>query len=158
MSEKRSVRIRPIIAIVCDDVRIEKNGKPFLIGIYTGGITLTGSAIPENYSEVSNLQVHLWIPFEAEEAGSSDFEVKLIMPNKKDELRYQGKMVIESPPKIGEIIPLTLGPIPLKLWESGNLVILFKHAEDDKYQTIRTIPVDLNITDSTSSEDIGQSS
>lgn len=140
MSEEKRVKIRPIIAIVCDEVRMENNGKPFLVGIYLGGINVSGPKVEET-DEVYNLPIHLWIPFEATEPGIANFEVKLIMPNPKHQMRAIGKVVVEKIVQATEIVPLTLGPFPLKLWENGNLEILFKHDDEEEFQTLRTIPV-----------------
>ena len=33
-------RVRLVAAVVCDEVRLEANGKTFLIGVYSGGISV----------------------------------------------------------------------------------------------------------------------
>jgi len=144
MSDKKSIKIRPIIAIVCDDIRTENNGKPILIGIYTGGITLSGPVI-NNSDGVSNLSIFLWILCEVKEAGVASFEIKIIHPNPKHQFCMKAKIDIDSIPHPTELMPLALGPIPLNLWENGNLQILFKHEDEDEYQTLRNIPITLQI-------------
>lgn len=151
----KNVKIRPIIAIACDEVRKEDNGKPFLVGLYTGGMTL-GGVVPPDADDVCNLSIYLWIPFEITEIGVASFEVKLVMPNPKNQLRIRGKLSIDNIPQPTEITPLVLGPFPLKLWQSGNLEILFKHEDEAEYQTIRTIPITFNPIETSSSNGIEQ--
>lgn len=140
------IRIRPVITIVCDDVRMENNSKPFVIGIYLGGINISGIK-PANPDDISNLSIFLWIPCEVTELGTAAFEIKIISPNPKHQLHFKGKVDIDTIPQPTELVPLIFGPIPLKLWQDGDLKILFKHEDETDYQTLRVIPVKFNTID-----------
>lgn len=132
--------IRPITAIVCDEIRMENNGKPFLIGIYTGSINLQVDEIPEDKDEIHNFQMSLWIPTEITQIGAAEVEVQIKTPNAKPIL-IKAKIVTEKLLMKGEMVPISMGPIPLKLWQDGEIEIQFKQPNEDNWSTIRTLPV-----------------
>jgi hypothetical protein len=142
MPKGKGIKIRPIIAIVCDEVRQEHNGKPFLIGIYANNIILKGVLPPENErNAISNLTVHLWIPFESDEIGEVFFRIRLIGPSPKQKMGIKMRAVVPEIAPRTKITPLAIGPFPLPLWESGDLKVQFRHEDEEDWQTLRIIPV-----------------
>jgi hypothetical protein len=140
----RLIKIKPITALVCDDVRHENNGKPILIGLYTGDMTITAPMpTQEEIETCCNINVYLWIPFEVEETGEAKIEIKLTGPNQKEMGLKMGIHVRELSSK-NNPSPLTVGPFPLKLWQNGNLKIEMKNSSDKEWETIRIIPVKFN--------------
>lgn len=138
------VSVKPVTAIVCDQIRMEDNGKPFLVGIYTGSINLQVAEIPKDKDEVHNFDMSLWVPVEVTEVGVAEIEVQIKTPNAKPVL-IKAKMAIEKLIAKGEMVPLSIGPIPLKLWHDGEIEIQFKHTDDAEWTTIRTLPVFINV-------------
>ena len=68
------MQINPLLCVICDDVRIENNGKQIIIGIYTGKIIIPVKEFP---SEGFPFFISLWIPFYISEAGSAIIEIKI---------------------------------------------------------------------------------
>jgi hypothetical protein len=134
------IKIKPIIALACDDARMENNGKPFLIGIYQNDAHFRG-IVPPNADEIFNWSIHLWIPFQAEEIGTANFEIQIIGPNPKNVVVGKGRVILGNKPRETEITPLVLGPFHLKVWQNGEVKILFKNEDDKEFQTLRIIPV-----------------
>ncbi len=158
MLKESTIKIKPIITVVCDEVRMENNGKPFIVGIYLGGIIVNGT-LPsdiEDIDNITNMDVYLWMPFEASGPGIASFEIKIMMPNPKHQLRAKAKVIIDKLPQPTEITPLVLGPFPLKLWQNGELQILFKHEDESDYQTLRTIPVTFKSNEASAINEIEQ--
>ena len=60
-------RVRLVAAVVCDEVRLEANGKTFLIGVYSGGISVPD--LP------ATIKVSAWLLAEAPEVGEIPFEI-----------------------------------------------------------------------------------
>lgn len=146
------IKIKPIMAIVCDEARQENNGKPFLIGIYTGGINIETTNVPATLPDGTNvgvaLNVCLWIPFEAKEKGNALINIRLIGPGENNNVGVKMKLEISNLPQSTEITPLVIGPLPIKITESGDIKILFKNDDDDDWDILRIMPVTYKKTES----------
>lgn len=62
------LRIAPQPAVVCEQVRVEDNGKHLLIGVYPSNILVQ--------SFPSQIVVALWVPFKADNPGETDVEIR----------------------------------------------------------------------------------
>ena len=72
------MRIGPLTlrnAILCDDVRIEKNNKHILIGVYSGDIVV--KELP------AKLRLSFYLEFGASEIGDIPLEIRITGPGKR---------------------------------------------------------------------------
>ncbi len=145
MPEKKQIRIKPTLALLCDHVRQEANGKPFIIGIYTSGITIQkpdNTRMPAAAKPV--LSLALWVAFEATEAGQASIEFLLVGPDPKRRIKINAQIEFEKAPPSHEISALAFDGLIIPIERSGELEILFKHKGDSDWHTLRTVPVTLN--------------
>jgi hypothetical protein len=144
MPENKQIKIKPIMAVLCDDVRQEASGKQTVIGMYVGGITVE---IPESERDgvrPHGIVVNLWMPFQIPEAGLATIEVKVIGPDPSIELSFSAEMLFEEAPPDHEQSSVTFQKLPIKVDKEGDLKILFKNAGDSEWQTLKNIPVKIN--------------
>ncbi len=144
MANKKLVKIKPIMAVICDDVRQEVNGKPFIIGIYSGNIKLLDNISPTISAESpAMLPLTLWIPFKVSKAGSASVEVKIISPNPKYVAGVKMKMEFPTLPYPYETTALTLPSMVIPIDQEGTLKVLFKNTGDD-WETLKEVPITIN--------------
>jgi hypothetical protein len=140
-------KIKPIMALVCDEVRLESNGKPFIIGIYTGSIDIEAPITPNengtaDINPIPAIPITLWVPFEASDAGKYTLAFKLEGPGPKDVLEFTTIVTIDKPAP-GELKAITAPFLPLPLTQSGKLKISYRHENESEWHNIRTIPVNI---------------
>lgn len=73
-----------VVSIVCDDIRIEDNGKAIIIGVYVGDILV--SEFP------ASLRLGFWVQWknDAEIVGKTDFEMQIEVEGHEEKIRSQG--------------------------------------------------------------------
>lgn len=145
MSERKNIRAKALTAIVCDEIRMESNGKPFLIGIYVGSVDVGVPEIPTDADSIYNFRMSVWMPIEVKEKGTLNVEVQIKAPGVKDAIIIKASVNVDRIPMVGEMIPLPIGPIPLKLWQSGQIEIQFRNQSDSDWETVRTLPVNIKV-------------
>jgi len=146
MTNNKNIKLEPSFTIICDDIRKEDNGKHILIGVYTGNINLAGPKPTDDMRVAANLHLHFWIACKVEEKiGIAPFEIKIDEPTKKGAIIINGQVTIDNPPKPNEIIPIVVGPIPLRIWESGNLVVSLKLHGEKEFTALCTMPVNFHL-------------
>lgn len=142
-------KIRPILAVLCDDIREERNGKPFILGVYNAGINVEmppyfdPSLIPEN-AEMP-LSLALWIPFEVLEIGEGAVNFKLVGPGPSHKIAVKAQLKIEQMPDPNELTAFSFTGLVVPIKE-GKIDILFKHDDDDdddEWQTIRSVQMNI---------------
>lgn len=139
MSNK--IKVKPIIAIVCDDVREEKTGKTILIGIYTGGINLTKPETAPN-DAIFLIHLALWMPLEIQGIGKKKIQVKVGGAGQDDYILDAVAEAIELKPH--ELKPFSLTGLPMNFTKDGDFIISFKTEDDSDWQVVKTIPVSIN--------------
>lgn len=154
MPDLSQVRIKPILAFLCDDVRKEDNGKPFILGIYTAGITMN-RLLPNQLPAAKNEEMKpyfltsaLWMAYEATGSGKAEVEFEIVAPNPKRKLAIKaGVELIKAPPS-HEILTLSFGGLMIPIEREGDIKILFRNMGDEAWETLRIIPVTINPEDS----------
>lgn len=139
------VRVEPIIAIVCDEIRREDNGKDILLGIYRGSITLNPPTAPGDKSEgtppvLTALHLSLWVPFKASGLGEAVVEFEIIPPG-GEKVKVRAGIRIEDPKTLTEQTAFELKSMPILFSKEGNLTILFRNEGEDEWETLRVVPV-----------------
>jgi hypothetical protein len=142
------MKAKPIIAILCDEVRQEDNGKPFLIGIYPGGMTIP-TPIEEGTAAIR--PVCLWVPLQVTETGVTTLEFQLTGPSPEQRIGVKINMQVPKLPLPTEITAVTIPGLPITISQSGELKVLFKHEDESDWETLRIIPVTVEPKDSSSS-------
>jgi len=144
---KKLIKVKPIIAIVCEQLRQEINGNPFITGIYMGGITVERHpGIPETQPVI--LPLSLWIPFKTSKAGEVSVEIHVVGPDPKRELNIDAKAMFEKAPPSYEILSFNFISIPIVIDREGDLKILFRNKGDKNWETLRVIPISIKLQNS----------
>ncbi len=128
-------RVRLVAAVVCDEVRLEANGKTFLIGVYSGGISVPD--LP------ATIKVSAWLLAEAPEVGEIPFDVECRAPG--GTLKGTGTLsVVESTEK-NETAGFALKPFSLTIEREGYIDLAIRQY-DDEWTIVKRIAVttDLN--------------
>lgn len=126
-----SLRVKPIFALFCDDIRFENNGKQILIGVYTGDI------LPAQFPAV--ISISMWVAFERTNNISGELPIEFrVINNEGNSLGYgSAKLHLTTDPHDGAI---TLLGLPLHLTKPDTLRFQLKQA-DDPWESIRTTHV-----------------
>lgn len=111
-------------AVLCDEIRIEKNDKFLLIGVYTGTV------IVQNFP--AHINVSWWIQIFPEDVGKIETEVQVV----KDDgsVLVRGKAGIEVHRK--EWAALAIPKTPLHLQSAGTFKLQMKQKTDADWTTI----------------------
>lgn len=127
-------KLRPVTAVICDDVRIEDNGKEILIGCYTGDIS-----VPEPYTQ---LQLALSLVFQVLEPGQTRITLEVRGPGAGQKVGFTASFDTVEKTRANEVTFLSAGGLPVQIKESGSLEIAIKE-DDSDWQTIRSIRVNI---------------
>jgi hypothetical protein len=126
MPRSGSLPFKILSAIVCDDVRQEKNNKFILIGVYVDKI------LPSQFPGL--IAPMLWLQFSPTRVGEFSGSVRV---------RYGKKVAAEGLIKIAVkklgVSSITLGNIPVQLHEPGLLE--FQMQFEGGWKTIKTVAV-----------------
>jgi hypothetical protein len=123
-------RVRPITAIICDDIRRETNGKDILIGVYSGEMIL--NQIP------ALMPIGLYIVFSAVELGPVDAKIELRSSKMIGtlEIHIEVKQIHDERSPIA----FAFAGIPLQIESEGTISLLFQQ-DDGEWEMIRNINV-----------------
>lgn len=97
-----------VTALVCDDVRIEKNNKNILIGVYPDDIVVPNVPM--------TIRLTLWIRVTNLDPNQLDYELRGFLGKKK---KFEGGFQIGKPSESGSAT-IVLGPFPLKIDQVGD--------------------------------------
>ena len=100
--------------LICDDVRIENNGKYILVGVYSGDIVLR-KPLP-----VTLAMLAFWIQLDLQKANYGSYELRLLDPQKRQAAQFRGSARFTRADEPGVLICLT-GPITLSNYGSYNV-------------------------------------
>lgn len=142
MSKNKMARIKPVMAIICDDIRTEDNGKPMILGIYRGKIKVN---LPAEDAKVK-LFLSLWMPFEVLKLGDIVIEVKITGPGPERQFEMKANASFDKIPPEYEIPSFNFIGFPVFI-EDGNLEIFYRHKGDSKWIKLRTVPIVKKIMD-----------
>jgi hypothetical protein len=115
-------------AILCDDVRTEINGKPFLIGVYLKTIVVQGFP--------ANINVCIWIQFSPEELGSYAGEIRLI--DKSNHLLLSGQFTIDVK-EMGSSV-MSVPKTAIALGSEGDYELQWKYRGGD-WEVLKRVKV-----------------
>ena len=130
------IKIKPVIAVICDDIRKEDNGKPIIIGVYQGDIKI--NIPPVQGPHVITLS--LWIPFTISEAGQVEIELKISGPNPENQMKMKAHASFEKAPSKHDMPSFNITGFPLVI-ENGVLEIFFRNKGDNKWTLLRSASV-----------------
>jgi hypothetical protein len=71
--------------MICDDVRIENNGKYILVGVYSGAIRL------RKPPPITIPTLTLWLQLDLTRTDYGDYELRLLDPRKEAAARFRGR-------------------------------------------------------------------
>ena len=80
--------VKPLSAVVCDEVRREQNGKDIIIGAYGGDILIDSFPI--------TLALSLWISLETSGAGDTKNSIRVVNSEKKVLTGLSGEATVEK--------------------------------------------------------------
>lgn len=122
MTSTHAPRVRVLSAVVCDDVRQEKNGKEILIGVYSGAITVHRIPSPP-------LPLRCWVNLKIQGPGTVKLGFRV-----RDHINkeiYQAEAETATTDEIGTG-SISFGPIVYVLSDpEGSLTIEYREGEGD---------------------------
>ena len=122
-----------LTAILCDDVRRERNGKELLIGVYSGQVLLP--EMPQVFFPV------FWVPFETLDATAHKVQFRLI--------GIDGHVAYEWQPLVVTLVPdnhndsITVGGMSILVDTPGTLRLEVK-TDDLHWKVLKSVFVKVN--------------
>lgn len=126
-----SIVLTPIAAIICDDIREEKNGKLIIIGVYQDNIRI-------GVGNDHKIPFKAWILFSFSEPGNAEIEIEVLGPGEGAIFKMKVEATMEGE---GDNSSITV-PIPI-MPENGDLEIYFRNKSDEERVLIKSIPVEV---------------
>jgi hypothetical protein len=115
---------------VCDQVRVENNGKFLLIGVYTNTILL--AQFPSHFG------LNIWLLVEPDAVGTRPFSFRAKMQKSGAQIfEIDGGIEVTT---VDEWIPMAFGAETL-LNEPDDIVIEGRFGPDEEWTTLRTMHV-----------------
>lgn len=115
---------------VCDQVRVENNGKFLLIGVYTNTILLSQFPSP--------FYLNIWLLVEAAKPGTGEFAFRATMANSGAPIfEINGGMEVTD---TNEWIPMAFGGDTM-LVEPDDIIIEGRFNDDTEWSTLRVMRV-----------------
>lgn len=122
-------RVRNVI--VCDDIRMESNGKQLLIGVYT--IDILVASFP------ARMRLSFWIDVDQSEPGNIPFEIRGLFSDKPDPVfNIKGSLGAIEPIPYAQI---GLHGIPIEFKEQDSMLKLELRQYAEKWEEIRSIKI-----------------
>jgi len=118
-------------AIICDDIRVERNGKQLIIGVYSSDIV-----VPE---APALIPIMLWL--QIDDVGSDTEEYDFIGTISGTEF-VKGKFSVSTISSPGRAT-ISLGQFPLNIEREGKLKFDIKPAKNGRWKN--AISIDLKI-------------
>ena len=116
-------------AIICEDVRIEENGKHIIIGVYPSDIV-----VPETPAHVT---VVLWLQLDDVGTHGKNFEFRGLVSGKEV---VRGGFTVSTSGG-GERATIPLGKFPLIIEEEGDLRFDVRFADGGRWRNAIAMPV-----------------
>jgi len=126
--------IKPVAAIICDEIRQESSRKDILIGIYPADIVLNRSPM--------KLRLSVYLLVEITDSGETEFEVRFQGPDGPSENTIKGTLegIHKTIPK--HRIGLSLHNLIINMSKEGVLKTLFRKP-GERWKTVSVLPVTL---------------
>ncbi len=80
--------VKPLSAVICDEVRREKDGKDIIIGAYGGDLLIDSFPL--------GLALSLWISLETSGTGVTAFDIRVVNSDKKVLAGLSGEAMVEG--------------------------------------------------------------
>ena len=116
-------------AIICDDVRVERNGKHIIIGVYSGDIVVseTPALVP----------IMLWLQIDDVGGDAEEYEFNGTMSGVEF---VTGKFSVTTSPSPSRAT-ISLGHFPLKIERDGTLKFDIKPAKNGRWKNAVSLDV-----------------
>lgn len=116
MNEKTKIEIKPRYAIICDDVRVEDNGKLILIGVYSDEIL-----VPRFPMAIS---LTFWVEFESIGLGEQLCEYRVVLnPGEVEIAKIAGTFGSKEKRGKGSF---SFGGVGVQFQQPGSLSLQFR--------------------------------
>ena len=124
--------VKPIAAIVCDDIRQEKTNKEILIGVYSNELII--------HKTPARLRLSVFVLVDVLEIGETAFEIRLDGPDGPSEHTIRGGLegAQSTPPR--HRIGLPFKSFFITLASEGDLLVKFREP-GKRWRTIAVLPV-----------------
>jgi hypothetical protein len=137
----RRPRIKPVTALIADDVRREASGKDILIGVYTSQIAV-GRVGPD-----VGIVVAVSMIFESPETGEIPVGLRIVGPDGELRFAITAGVNITAATVPNQTNALSIAGIAILLATTGNIEVKVRQYEDGEWETIRVLPVLVNPDD-----------
>jgi hypothetical protein len=114
--------IEPITVLICDDIRIENNGKALLIGVYSDAIAI--SDFP------ANLKLSFWTTIEVLKVGSASTFQFRVMHGPDENIIAEMKGEFQTK-RLG-VVSFDMGSIPFQCEKAGWIELQYLN-DDEKW-------------------------
>ncbi|MER2519717.1 MAG: hypothetical protein ABTQ34_03395 [Bdellovibrionales bacterium] len=118
--EEQKPRLQPIQQILCDDVRVEANGKFILIGVYADGLLVP--------SFPTQLLLSLWMTFRCVGIGKVPVGLQVRGPGQEDKIEMQTETDLRQD---GRVNSLVVGGLSFRATEPSEIKVLFRQYQEE---------------------------
>jgi hypothetical protein len=120
-------------AVLCDDIRQERNGKYLLIGVYGGNIIVR--------SFPTDLQLALWVLARPKTLGRAQVRIRVIGPQQNTLVEGGLEFELKDPARA---TIMALPGLPLQIQSVGELRFEMASSSDkDEWLPVKTVTVEL---------------
>jgi Family of unknown function (DUF6941) len=127
-------RIHPVAVIVCDDVRIENNGKHIVIGVFSESIN-----VPQF---PANIRVAQFLIFTTSGQGDASIDLQVRFPGASVFPTIHLEAHVAGPMKPHQMQNVALPPVVIGIAEAGEMSVFYK-IEDEDWRILRSVGVAL---------------
>ena len=124
--------VKPIAAIVCDDIRHEKSNKEILIGVYSNELII--------HKKPARLRLSVFVLVDVLEIGETEFEIRLDGPDGPSENAIRGVLEGAHNTSPRHRIGLPFKSFVITLASEGDLLVRFREP-GKRWRTIAVLPV-----------------
>ena len=124
--------VKPIAAIVCDDIRQEKSNKDILIGVYSNELII--------HKKPARLRLSVFVLVDVLEIGETEFEIRLDGPDGPSENSIKGVFEGAQSTSSRHRIGLPFKSFVIVLASDGDLLVRFREP-GKRWRTIAVLPV-----------------
>lgn len=138
--KENSLRIKPLMVVICDDVREEKSGKQIIIGIYNTDLNIPIPDFGDNPSPPTpTIPLSFWIPFQVVDRADGEVHFQIVSPTG---LTIDANASVKTTEKMQpHEIPALIFPRLMIPVADGNLEVKFRHNAKEKWQILRSLPI-----------------
>lgn len=119
-------------AIICEDVRVENNGKHILIGVFTTDLVTFGDA--------PTVVLALWFQAEAFVPGEAELSIRATLSG---ETVFSAGAEAILPDNVSRV-SFTMPGLPIIVKQSGDLKFELRGGGEKRWKTLVSLPVILN--------------